>query len=327
MMKYYTQSNKLDSRSVSNDASGSMSASGSRRFKGAVSDAKKSNEISLNDGQSTALSGGSTAVSSKNRLFDEKFKFVKDSAKPDPSLNYLKRTLKLLASVFLVIFIAGILIVNLFPTPKPYYEFLDQLAQLNVKTNELIFSARYLLLQQHPEENYGPCSFDYNNRSACPFIKMGKKYENETNPRKTLPKLKDLIHQVDEDMIKEFNAFQAMYLKIRIPGDELDKKILGNFDISMFVNGSTNTKTDFQVRTLWNAYSLFIEAGEIVAAEFNVEKAQREWNFIVANRYTLNNFNIALVDVIPGISSSLLANLALAHLILLIICIAVAVVF
>jgi hypothetical protein len=326
VLKYFVQSNQLDSRSGSRDSS-----AGSRKFKGGVTDATRSNEISLDGAQSTALSGGSTTVSSKNRLFYDKFKEVKDSMKPDPSLSYFYRSLNILSGVFLVIFIVGILVVNLYPTPKPYYEFLDSLAQLNVRANELVFSARYMLLSQTPDVSYGPCSFDYKNVSACPFIKKAHSLSNETisdkSDRKTVPELKELIHLVDETLIDEFNSFQSMYSTIRRAGDDLDKKVLGNFKVEQFVNQSRNAATEFNVRTLWNAYSLFIGAGEVVASEFDVVAAQREWNFILANRNILNSFSLELVNLIPGISTAILANLAVAHLILLIICIAIALVF
>jgi hypothetical protein len=326
VLKYYVQTNELDSRSGSRD-----SEAGSRKFKGGVTDTTRSNEISLDGAQSTVLSGGSTTVSSKNRIFYDKFKNVRDSILPDPSLTYFYRSLNILSGVFLVIFIVGILVVNLYPTPKPYFEFLDSLAQLNVRANELILSARYMLLSQNPDVSYGPCSLDYKNASACPFIKKAHEYSNETishkSDRKIVPELKELIHLVDETLIEEFNKFQDMYSTIRRPGDELDKKVLGNFKVEQFVNQSRSAATEFNLRTFWNAYSLFIGAGEVVASEFDVVAAQREWNFILANRNILNSFSLELVSLIPGISNGILASLGVAHLILLIICISIALVF
>jgi type IV secretory pathway VirB6-like protein len=82
----------------------------------------------------------------------------------------------------------------------------------------------------------------------------------------------------------------------------------------------------FEVSTLWNAFSIFIGAGEIVNFQFDFKKSERYWNFILGNRNIFNNLNLKLAILIPAISSRILAQLALAHLIIAIITIAVALV-
>ena len=326
VLKYYTQDNRLDSRSNSQSASGSITSSTKKlKFRGGVSETNGSNQLSVHgeDVQSVAITNASTTVSSKNRIFDEKFKFVKDSNKPDSSLRYFSFLLNILLVGFIIIFSVGIIIVNQFPSPSSYYTFMESLAELNVKSNELVFAARYLLLQQDESVNYGPCSFNPENNTypICPWV---EKAENGSG--KTTHALKEYIHEVDVGLIDTFNNFQAFYMKMRIPGDELDIQILGKFQVGQFVNGSAEEITMFEVATLWSAFSLYIGAGEIVDSEFDVKKSERYWNLILANRNIFNTLNLKLAGLIPDVSSRILSQLALAHLILAIITIAVALV-
>lgn len=318
-MKYYSQASKLDSLSVSGIAA---SMSGSRRFKGGLTE--NTNENQQAEVVQSQNKSGYTTVSTKYRQFDEKFKFVKDSAKPEPSLKSFTRLLNLLQLLFLGIFVIGILIVNLYPSPKPYYTFLDELTGLTFKANELIFAARYMLLQQDESVNQGPCSFNPLNSTypICPWVVSANNFTG-----KTVPDLKNFLQAVNSKFIETFNSFQAMYMKIRVPGDDLDRVILGNFRIGQFVNQSAESVTQFEVTTLWNVYSLFIASGEVADAQFNITKVDREWNFILTNRYELNSFNLNLAKAIPVISSRILGNLALAHLILFLIFIAAAMVY
>lgn len=297
------------------------SVSGSRRFKGRISGSTNLESSQTDDARSSELTTAN--VSSKNRLFEEKFKFIKDSNKPDPALRSFNRMLNILMVLFWVIYVIGILIVNLYPSPKPFYMFMQSLAMLNVKANELIFAARYLQLQQDESINTGPCSFNPENTTyrICPWVTAAEGYIE-----KTVPDLKYFLYDVQKKLIQQLNDFQSIYMKIRVPGDDLDVKVIGNFRIGQFVNRSADNVTEFDTTTLWNVYSLFLASGEMLDAEFNVTKAQRDWNFIMNNRYVFNNFNTDLLNMIPAIAGRNLENLALAHLVLAIVSIAAAVV-
>ena len=329
--------NNLKSESV--NASQSVTASKKFRFKGASKSGSsqfsgshsRSGLSSVLEDNNEALamstiSGGSnsTTLSAKNRLFDEKFKFIKNTTKEIPSLRNFRMVLNISSAVLFCVFIAGILLVNLIPSPYPYFEFLDDLSQLNVKTNELTFISRYLLLKENDTLNVGPCTFNpkkNESRPLCPWIEA-----SEAHPELTVKPLIVYFDEVMEGLIEVFNSFESHYSKIRREGDDLDNALLGKFKVNQFVNGSKDISTGFEITTLWNVISLFALSGEVLHKDLSVVDAKREWNFILANRNVLNTFFLELSGIIPSITAKILGNIASAHLVLLIVSVVLAIV-
>ena len=273
----------------------------------------------------SSLGTSRSSASTRNRIFDEKFKFIKNTDKEDPSLAKLTFYLNILTGLFALIFVIGLLLINLTPSPEPYYELLNLLGQFNVKLNEVIFASRYLLLATKEEYNYGPCSFNSNNETypVCKFVEMAEKYSHKTVANYTVL-WEETVYGFDHVVLE----FEEKYTKIRRPGDVLDNYIQGQFQISQFVNGSADDRTYFKLSTLWNVAGTISDAALTLESQHKINpSSQRAFNLVLANRYAFNKFIQDMIGMIPGVVTSSIDSVVLFHLILTIICVVLAVVF
>lgn len=269
-------------------------------------------------GSESSGTGSRTSATTRNRIFDEKFKSIHNSEKDDPSLSRLGFILNIILGLYVVIFAIGLLLINLIPSPEPYYELLDLVTQYNVKLNEVIFASRFLALAKNESVNIGPCAFTNKTTLSvpvCEWVAAGIKY-----PHKTVPELEELWHESAEGFVDVVTLFEERYHKIRRPGDVLDKYIQGTFKMYQFVNGTPSTYTSFSLYTLWNVAGVFSDAANTLDANLDLsDKSTRAWNLVLANRLFMNDIIYDLVHLVPEVVKSSVENTVIYHLILAII--------
>ena len=288
---------------------------------------------STSESGSLGQSLASTTTSAKMRAFDEKFKFIKNCPKEDPSLARFSLLLNVIWAGFMVIFVLGIALINGLPSPAPYYEVLKNVLQMNVELNGQVFLARYLYLDEKPEYNSGPCLFSGNPSAAashstsgtgstlhkraptksCEFILAG---ENKSYEHHVMPPLNHLLDERIHLFVETTEEFESNYAKIRRK-DDIDTFIQGQYDIRQFVSANPDIATDFELSTLPNLFAQVLDAGLVLDKHKEINsKSVRAYNFLTANRNRFSGYIDQLRDLIPKAIKKSVDSVAVFHLIL-----------
>lgn len=188
---------------------------------------------SLNGSSINSGSNGSSSLSSNTKFLTllAKLKTIKNSTKEDPSNAQLGTTLNYILGIYVVFFALGLIITNSLPTPVPYYELLNNLMNLNVPLQELIYAGYTLQLQEKPERNLMFCSWNrtdnYNNppKPFCPWLDAGETARVVVLDKDALPNYPVALQfpVYVTELVYRFPIVQEEYKKIRKNGDLFDQ--------------------------------------------------------------------------------------------------------
>ena len=312
---------------------------------------------SLNGSSSHGSSGshGSSSLSSNTKFLNmlSKLKSIKNSSKEDPSLSQFGTVLNIIMMVYVIFFVIGLIVANTLQSPVPYYTLMQNVQNMDVVINEVITAARVLELVVDPELAVSNCSWSEEhvtpNRPLCLWIDSGIKaaafrnasFNNGPGGNKSLLYINNEINyglvpqytlewmlgNYSKQMVSRTHLLKEEYAKIRVPGDVFDEVIQGEFTMFRFVNGDWDVPSDVNLVTFWNVMGALTSSIDTLRLTETIDEAsERDWAFIMANRYRLIGFVQKLCDLITPQARVAINNYVVFHFIMALISIALGIV-
>ena len=286
-----------------------------------------------------------------------KLKFIKNSSKEDPSLSQFGTILNVILAVYAIFFIIGLIVTNTIQTPLPYYVLMQNLNNMNVVINEVVTAARVLHLSEHPELTLSNCKWNYKDLGTtlegrrdelCPWIKSGidaAKVRNESYAKGNTSLILQASGEMDysyvpqytlewmlgnysKEMVYRFNYLKEEYTRIRVPGDVFDQVIQGQFEVKRFVHGDWQDPETVNYVTFWNVLGVIAASIDSLKATKTIDEAsQRDWAFIISNRYNFVSFVKKMDDLIPIQANLAITNNMIFHIIMAIVSVIIGIVY
>jgi PAS domain S-box-containing protein len=287
-------------------------------------------------------SHGSSSMSSNTKFLNllAKLKFIKNSNKEDPSLSQFGTVLNIILGIYVVFFIIGLIVTNTIQTPVPYYKLMQNIQNTDVVINEIITAARQLQLIQYDNITVSHCAWavkDIKNDAA--------KVRNESfaNGSQSIVLMEDgstdfrfvpqytmewMLGNYSKEMVYRIDILKEEYAKIRSPGDLFDQAIQGHFEIYRFIHGDPDTPELDELVTFWNVLGTLSSGIDSLKATGEINEASdRDWAFIVSNRYKLVGFVKKMCEMITPQAQLVINNNMVFHLIMAIVSIIIGLVF
>lgn len=301
----------------------------------------------------SSASHASSSISSNTKFMAllAKLKFIKSSPKEDPSLSQFGTILNIILGIYAIFFIVGLIITNTLQSPIPYYVLMQNIDNMDVVINEVITAGRVMELRDYPEIAVSNCTWNADQveptRPLCPWIAAGidaAKVRNESyfTGNISLITMEDgtvdygfvpqyqlewMLGNYSWEMVYRYNILKKEYAKIRAPGDIFDQVMQGQFEIKRFVSGDWTQPETAELVTFWNVMGTLSAAMDSLKASGKIDEAsQRDWAFIMANRYALIDMVRNLCEMIPPQATLAINNNMIFHLIMAIVSIIIGIV-
>jgi PAS domain S-box-containing protein len=312
-----------------------------------------SNSLNASSSHGSSGSHGSSSVSSNTKFqaLLTKLKFIKNSSKEDPSLSQFGTILNVILAVYVIFFAIGLIVTNTIQTPIPYYILMQNINNMDVVINEVITAARLMELVEDPDIIVSKCSWDEEHateeRPLCPWIASGinaakvrnESFNNGSAHLVTIDGATDygyvpqytlewMLGNYSAEMVYRYNTLKDEYTKIRVPGDVFDNVIQGEFEVKRFIHGDWKAPEPAKMITFWNVLGVLSASIDSLKAVKKIDEAsQRDWAFIIANRYNFINMVKKMDDMIPTQATLAINNNMIFHLIMAIVSIILGIVY
>jgi hypothetical protein len=200
---------------------------------------------------------------------------------------------------------------------------------VDLALNEIITGARVLELYYRDDLVLSHCAWNpkyvSEDRPLCPWTDAATKakaFRNDPANANALDDnsitqlgLYDMLPYFAKAIQSKTNILKEEYAGIRKPGDLFDQIMTGEYHVYKFDNATWYTATDTLMVTFWNVLAASSDAANTLAENINLSEAsERDWAYIMANRYNLISFITDLTDQIPGQSRLAINNNMIFHL-------------